>query len=378
MPPTVSVIIPCHNTERFLREAIVSTLAQTYPAAEIIVVDDGSTDGSAAIAAEYPEVRLIRQANRGVSAARNRALADCRGEYVVFLDADDRLLPHALRLGVDCLAGHRECAFVHGFNRPIDARGVPRPMAREPRTESTFRTILSGHGLVPPASAMFRTEAVRAVGGFDESIRLAEDHDLYLRMARRFPFCCHNEVVVEYREHDANACLRSPTRTLLGVLRTLDAQRHAFRADPELRSAYRSGKRHWRSIFGPAMTGEAAALLRRGRVGAAAWTLALALRHHPRGPVRYALALPARLVGRLLGARRGPDESILISQHDLAGVEPLGVPAGGAALRPAKPHQPEKQLVVEPGLPALTVEVGAKQADLGPRRVGVHGDEEVR
>src|SRR5215208_5142350 len=94
--PTISVIIPCYNGAGFLSEAIESVLAQRYPDLETIVVDDGSTDNSLAIAAQYPEIRSISQRNAGVAAARNTGLRYSAGEYIVFLDQDDRLLPDAL------------------------------------------------------------------------------------------------------------------------------------------------------------------------------------------------------------------------------------------------------------------------------------------
>src|SRR5215210_2105808 len=94
--PLVSVIIPCYNQAHFLGEAIESVLGQSYPNFEIVVVDDGSPDDTAEVAARYPEVRYICQDNQGLSAARNTGLGQSEGEYVVFLDADDRLLPEAL------------------------------------------------------------------------------------------------------------------------------------------------------------------------------------------------------------------------------------------------------------------------------------------
>src|SRR5918995_6377717 len=110
----VSVVIPCYNQAHFLGEAIVSVLAQSYPRFEIIVVDDGSTDDTPEVAARYPGVRYVYQNNQGVSAARNSGLARSEGEYVVFLDADDRLLPEALETGLKCLKTHSGCAFASG------------------------------------------------------------------------------------------------------------------------------------------------------------------------------------------------------------------------------------------------------------------------
>src|SRR5215212_4087832 len=114
----VSVVIPCYNQAHFLPEAIESVLSQSYEEFEVLVVDDGSKDETAQVASQYvstdPRVRVIRQENRGLAGARNRGLAEAQGEYVVFLDSDDRLLKEALEVGVRELASHPECAFVSG------------------------------------------------------------------------------------------------------------------------------------------------------------------------------------------------------------------------------------------------------------------------
>ena len=96
----VSVVIPCYNQAHFLGEAIESVLAQTYPHREIVVVDDGSPDNTREVASRYPGVRYVRQENQGLAAARNTGLRHSSGSYLVFLDADDRLLPEALEVGL--------------------------------------------------------------------------------------------------------------------------------------------------------------------------------------------------------------------------------------------------------------------------------------
>src|SRR5713101_4173715 len=119
-PPLVSVIIPSYNHAQFLGQAIESVLAQSYSNFELIVVDDGSTDNTTEVARRYSPVRYIYQENAGLSSARNSGLRQSRGEFLVFLDADDRLLPHALETGISCMREHPECAFVSGHCRVID------------------------------------------------------------------------------------------------------------------------------------------------------------------------------------------------------------------------------------------------------------------
>src|ERR687898_2206392 len=129
----VTVVIPCYNQAHFLGEAIESVLSQSYPNFEIIVVDDGSTDNTSEVASRYEGVRLVRQENRGLAGARNTGIKHSEGEYLVFLDADDRLLPEALAVGLGCFEAHPECALVAGHARFIDVEGLLRAEPRPPQ-----------------------------------------------------------------------------------------------------------------------------------------------------------------------------------------------------------------------------------------------------
>ena len=127
-PQTVSVIIPVYNSEQFLAEAIESVLAQTYPANELIIVDDGSTDRSREIAVSYPEVTYIYQSHIGVATARNRGIQESRGHYLAFLDADDVWLPDKLSLQIRAFNNDQTLEIVSGYveqfvNQELDAPG---------------------------------------------------------------------------------------------------------------------------------------------------------------------------------------------------------------------------------------------------------------
>src|SRR5918994_3621037 len=122
----VTVVIPCYNQAHFLGEAIESVLSQSYPNFEILVVDDGSTDDTSEVAGRYPQqVRLIRQENRGLAGARNTGIGHARGEYLVFLDADDRLLPEALEAGGGGVEAPPGGAFFSGRRGNIEADRSP-------------------------------------------------------------------------------------------------------------------------------------------------------------------------------------------------------------------------------------------------------------
>jgi glycosyltransferase involved in cell wall biosynthesis len=202
MPPTVSVIIPCYNREHFLGGAIESVLRQSYRDFEIVVVDDGSTDGTAEVAARYEGVRLVRQTNCGVSAARNAGLRESAGEYLVFLDSDDLLLPEALKTGVDLLEAHPEYAFVYGHCEYIGADGSLLPPPRRPKTErDCYAQLLRQNHIQSVAAVMFRR---RHVDGFRAGMDGCEDRDLYLRLAKEHRVHCHGRTVFQYRRHDSN------------------------------------------------------------------------------------------------------------------------------------------------------------------------------
>ena len=196
----VAIVIPCFRHARFLRRAIDSALAQTVAPAEIIVVDDGSPDDVEAVVESWPQVRLIRQQNRGPSAARNAGMAAAASEKIVFLDADDVLLPGAIASGLQAFAGNREAAFVYGAFRKSGWLGSS-PHVRPPATRLD---LIRSNSIGMIGAVMFdRAKLVRS-GGFDEGLRIAEDWDLYLRLSREFPFVAHGQLVACYTRHRRN------------------------------------------------------------------------------------------------------------------------------------------------------------------------------
>jgi glycosyltransferase involved in cell wall biosynthesis len=265
------VIIPAYNAERFLAEAIRSAQAQTFRDCQIIVVDDGSKDRTAEVAAGFEGVRLICQSNAGVSAARNRGLAESSSEYVVFLDADDRLLPDAVELGVGLLEARPELGFVYGRHETIDADGrrVPGAESEPGPADAGYLTFLAGNPFVPPACAVFRRSVIERVGGFDPRLSMAEDLELYLRLALVAPIHCHNHVVVQFREHGGNVSHQNAARTLQGIYRAMRMHKAETRGQPEREAAYTAGRRHWAHLFGPRLLRDGLSCLLHGNVRAA-------------------------------------------------------------------------------------------------------------
>jgi glycosyltransferase involved in cell wall biosynthesis len=164
------VVIPVFNAERFLADAIASVLAQTLPAAEVIVVDDGSTDGSAAVAEGFAEVRLIRTENRGPSAARNTGVRESSGELITFLDSDDVMKPDRLERQLAALAGDPSASFCLGRGEIVTEAGVPPPgwVTTEQRAYMQMSLFIAREGFA-------------RVGPFEEDLRVGEDTDWLFR-----------------------------------------------------------------------------------------------------------------------------------------------------------------------------------------------------
>jgi glycosyltransferase involved in cell wall biosynthesis len=247
-PALVSVIIPCFKQAHFLPESIESALAQTYPRVEIIVVDDGSPDETAAVAARYPAVKYVRQSNQGLSRARNTGFRHSSGEYVVFLDSDDRLFPDALAVNLEILEARPDCAFVSGHYHFIDAAGtVFDEWEAEPVESDPYIHLLKRNYIGNPATVMFRRETVRILGGF-RTWPAAEDYDAYLRVTRMFPVCYHGRIIVGYRRH-GHAMSDDPVRMLIGTVSVLQEQWVHVRNNPAHLAAYRHGIQNSRDHY---------------------------------------------------------------------------------------------------------------------------------
>ncbi|WP_052055690.1 glycosyltransferase [Myxosarcina sp. GI1] len=287
--PIVSVIIPSYNSAAFLPAAIASVLTQSYRHFEIIVVDDGSVDRTRELATSYP-VKYIYQQNQGVSAARNRGVSEAIGELVVFLDADDILLPQALEIGVEAITSHPESGFVAGSCQEIDAGGA---IISESNLASTrianYQTLLRGEAFVPPSVLMFRKTAIKSVGGFNNRFKGAEDYDFYLRIARQFPIYCHNQTVTYYRRHDNNAS-NNAIEMLAGCLEILDLNWKFVRGNRQYERAYRAGRNYWIQLFGPYLMYQTIRYLRSRQWHRALKALLFQLQVYPKGISEYIFA----------------------------------------------------------------------------------------
>lgn len=189
--PSVSVIIPAYNAEKFIAETLTSVLAQTLPDVEVIVVDDGSRDGTADVVQRFPSVRYVRKPNGGVSAARNMGVSLAQSAYIAFLDADDIWHPDKLRQQLQALSSHPDSVLscTRITNRETDRAAFD---TRTPPQDAPHRLYpdLSVSFLEPylaTSTVMVRKSAFDATGGFDTSLRIAEDVDFYLRVLAKAP-----------------------------------------------------------------------------------------------------------------------------------------------------------------------------------------------
>jgi glycosyltransferase involved in cell wall biosynthesis len=226
----ISCIIPTYNRAYCLKRAIDSVLAQSDDNLELIVVDDGSTDETAEVLATYqdrPGVKILSQANRGVSAARNFGAEHAKGEWLAFLDSDDEWLPEKLSLQRRIWESSAELLWVHGEEIWVrqGKRVNPKKIHRKSGGDIFERSLKLC--LVSPSAVVLRSELYAQYGGFDESFTVCEDYDLWLRLSNEHEVgFCETPVVIKYGGHEDQLSSRYKAmdhwrlRSLLQLLET--------------------------------------------------------------------------------------------------------------------------------------------------------------
>lgn len=205
--PKVSVIIPAYNQAQFLEGAIRSVLCQTFRDYEIIVVDDGSTDNTPAVAEKFAsQIRYIRQENKGLAGARNTGIRAAQGEWIGLLDSDDEWLPGYLEEMAELAEKNPEAVVFYCAAQGVDVDGKPLPqqfVAPVLPPEQLHRALVRANCLIP-STILMRTAVVREAGYFDESLRSCEDWDLWLRLLPKQVFVGSAECLVKYRIHGSS------------------------------------------------------------------------------------------------------------------------------------------------------------------------------
>ena len=244
---SVTVVIPCFNQGRFLASTIRSVQQQLYEPLETIIVDDGSSDETSEVATAAGTI-LIRQPNLGVGAARNAGLNAATGEFIIFLDADDELLPGAIDSGVAFLEARLHTSAVIRQCHSMDIDGRPLP-SEQPIIHGAdlYREWLSHNFAWTPGAAVFRRRAIVDIGGFPTDVDAAADYAVYLRLARHGTVAFDRRPVLRYRQHEG-AMSGDPVlmlRTTLEVLR-----RERAHVPSNLNGAFAHGQRVWRTFYG--------------------------------------------------------------------------------------------------------------------------------
>ena len=212
--PEVSVVIPSYNSEKYIAATLESVLNQTFKGIEVIVVDDGSTDGSHEIVRAYGSpVRLVSQQNSGVSAARNRGISEAKGEFISFIDSDDYWFPEKLASQISLFREYPEVGAVYSsflrwesddhdcFPQPDSFHFEGAPDEIDPEYSGWVYHLFLLDCWMLTSTSIFRREVFEKCGNFDSSLPCGEDWDLWLRIAREYPMIKLKTATTLYRQH---------------------------------------------------------------------------------------------------------------------------------------------------------------------------------
>lgn len=212
--PKVSVIITTYNSMAYLPQTVESVLRQTFTDFEVLLVDDGSSDSTLEWASGLvdPRVKLISQQNQGVCVARNTGIAHARGEYVSFLDSDDLWEPTKLEKQVRCLEDNPALGLVHTWLALIDEEGNLTGRVLASNAEDDVWKQIVQKNSVACSSVLVRRCCFETVGDFDTDLRVAEDWDMWIRIAERYQFGLIKEPLVRYRQRVNSKSKNYPSR----------------------------------------------------------------------------------------------------------------------------------------------------------------------
>jgi len=223
-PASITVVVPCYNAAGWISVSLRSALTQDWPALEVLVVDDGSTDNSVdLVKSQFPAVRVLQQRNGGAAAARNAGIQAARGDWIAFLDSDDFWLPGKLRAQMELLSARPEAQisstsweFWDSEDADPTAELLSRLQTQEtsqgqsgPAAVWVYHELLLGC-YVWTSTVVARTELLRKLGGFDTGLKIGEDYDLWLRASRLTPLARVHRPLALYRLHPASLTKQTP------------------------------------------------------------------------------------------------------------------------------------------------------------------------
>lgn len=306
MPPVVSVVMPCFNAQRHLPRSIASLQAQTCEDWQLIAIDDGSTDGTLnwLRAQTDPRIRVISQANAGVSAARNAGLAQCSGDYVAFLDADDTWAPDFMVRLRNSLSSQPAAVLAYCGWQNLGIEGARGEPFVPPDYDGPGKTLALLEGCRWPIHAcLTRRSAIKHAGGFENSLKIGEDYLLWMEVAAQGSILRVPEVLAFYHHHDGP---QATDNQVLAALDTLRAKQIFLQRHPEI--AHRLGRETVDDLLWGGLIAKGSELYWQGDIEAARplFRKALLSGHgSPRDRIRMLpclLPLPVhRLAAKLLG-----------------------------------------------------------------------------
>ncbi len=244
----VSIVIPCYNQGHYLKEAIDSVFNQTYKNVQVIVVDDGSTDNTKQVCNGFEnKVQYVYVERVGLSAARNIGVQFAKGDFVVFLDADDYLYENAVELNLYFFAAYKNNAFVSGAHDKIDETGTYMNADIATSKEAgNYISLLQGNYIAMEATVMYRIDLFFYFH-FDTHLSSCEDYDLNLKISRQFPVFHHEKKIAAYRMHSANMS-KNINNMLENALKVLKRQ-EKFLRNGEERKAFQQGIENWLNYY---------------------------------------------------------------------------------------------------------------------------------
>ena len=241
--PLISVIIPTYNYAHFLPRAVESVLAQTYRNFEVIIIDDGSADNTSSVIKEDSYVKYFYQKNKGLSAARNAGIKKSKGDYLVFLDADDWLETDALNQNLLAIKDKPDVAFVSGNYYFFQAEtnklfhvGIHVP-------SNHYMRLLQSNYIGMHAAVLFQRWVFNEFG-YDENLKACEDYDLYLNIARKYPVLHHEKFIATYYFHFSG--LSHDHEVMMHSVKRVIQKQKPFLQSAEEETAYHEGLQQWK------------------------------------------------------------------------------------------------------------------------------------
>lgn len=227
--PTVSVVMSVFNGQAYLSEAIESILAQSLREFEFLIIDDGSTDRTGEIVAEYAKhdarIRLIRQQNNGRATSLNAGIALARSNYIARMDADDIALPHRLQQQVEFMDHNSDVGLLGGAYELINAKGETLSLIRPPLADPDIRSLVLQYNPMCHPTVLMRKQVALAAGGYRRALLDADDYDLWVRMSERTLLANLKEPVLRYRLHSEQVSIQNMRHQALCALAVRAAAR---------------------------------------------------------------------------------------------------------------------------------------------------------